>query len=153
MSRPPSDSLQFDLLDGNRRVGWVSGATIGFRGFASETEAASGAWVAHRSVTRRLAQRRGGPAPPTDVEPVTVARGGDREVILAGDKPIATLLRPGADSRAGPESFAFEIEVPVAADELTMRSIAYRVYRTLRNSGAGWARWTTGVPRVEPTKD
>lgn len=154
MSRLPSFSLQFDLLDGDRRVGWVNGTTIGFRGFANESEAAGGAWVAHRSVARRLAQRRGEPAPATDVEPVSVVRENDREVILASGKPIATLLRPAADSRAGAESFGFEIEVPVPADELTMRSIAYRVYRTLRSSGVGWARWTTGgAARLEPTKD
>src|SRR3712207_2312143 len=96
MSLPPP--LQLDLLDGARLVGWVKGPAIGFRGFANENEAAGAAWVAHRTLARRLARRHGGPVPPIDVEPLSLVQDGDRSVILASGRSIATLVRPGAGS-------------------------------------------------------
>jgi hypothetical protein len=136
MSLPPP---AFDLLDGTQLVGWVRGWTVGFRGFANENEAAGAACVAHRTLARRLAQRHGGPAAPIDAEPLSLVQDGDRQVILASGQPIATLVAPGVDSLSGPDSFGFEIEVPQPADERSMRSLAYRTYRTLRTSGARWA--------------
>jgi hypothetical protein len=141
MSLPPPSSLELDLLDGDRAVGWITGSAVGFRGFANETEAAHAAWVAYRALTRRLARRHGGRPAPIDVEPLAIARDADRETILASDRPIATLVRPSTHSRSGPETFGFEIPVPVAADELAMRSKAYLMYRTLRKSGLRWAMW------------
>jgi hypothetical protein len=146
MSLQPTESPRFDLLDGQRLVGWVNGRTIGFHGFADENEVGGAAWVAHRILARRLARRHGGPPAPTAAEPLSLVREGDREVILASDKPIATLVRPDVDSRASSASLAFEIEVPLPPDELTMRSIAYRIYRTLRASGVRWAMWHNRRP-------
>jgi hypothetical protein len=140
MSLPPPPDL--DLFDRARLVGWVRSSAVGFRGFANENEAAGAAWIAYRALARRLARRNGGPMPPIDVEPLSLARDGDRAVILARGRPIATLVLPGADSPSGPDTFGFEIEVPPpAADELSMRSLAHRIYRTLRKSGARWAMW------------
>jgi hypothetical protein len=141
MSLPPPDSLAFDLLDGDRVVGWISGRAVGFRGFATEHEAAHAAWVAHRTIARQRARRHGGRPVPIDVEPLSLRQDADRAVILAGGRPVATLVRPDADSRSGPDSFGFEIEVPLAAGELPMRSIAHHVYHTLRKSGLRWAMW------------
>jgi hypothetical protein len=141
-----TDSPSFDLLDGKRVVGWVNGHTIGFHGFADENEVGGAAWVAHRILARRLAHRNGGPPAPTNVAPLSLVRDGDRELILASDQPIATLVRPDVDSRASSGPLAFEIEVPLPPDELTMRSIAYRMYRTLRASGVRWAMWHNRRP-------
>ena len=44
---PPFD---FDLIDADRSVGWITGETVGFRGFADETEATHAAWIAHRTL-------------------------------------------------------------------------------------------------------
>ena len=140
MSLPPP-ATDLELFDGARLVGWVRGRAVGFRGFASESEAASAAWVAHTTLARRLARRNGGATPPVEVEPLSLLPDGERALILAGDRPIATLVPPSADSLSGPDSFGFEIQVPVPAGELFMRSLAYGVYRTLRKSGARWARW------------
>jgi hypothetical protein len=146
MSLPPP-APDLDLFDGARLVGWVRASAVGFRGFANENEAAGAAWIAYRTLARRLARRHGGPMPPIDVEPLTLARDGDRAVILASGRPIATLVLLGADSPSGQDSFGFEIEVPPpAADELSMRSLAHRIYRALRKSGARWAMWER--PRV-----
>lgn len=159
MSLPPP-RRDLDLFDGTRLVGWVNGTAIGFRGFANENEAAGAAWVAHRTLARRLARRHGGAMPPVDVEPLSIARDDDRVIIRASGRPIATLVLPGAESPSGPESFGFEIQVPpAAADELSVRSLAHRIYRTLRKSGARWAMWEwrrvsgrRGTPRQRPAQ-
>jgi hypothetical protein len=141
MSLPPPSSLALDLLDGDRAVGWISGSAVGFRGFANETEAAHAAWVAHRTLARRLARRHGGRPAPIDIEPLSIAADAERETILASGRPIAALVRPSDKSRSGPETFGFEIQVPLTAGELAMRSKAYLMYRTLRKSGVRWAMW------------
>ncbi|HEX2122315.1 MAG TPA: hypothetical protein VHL59_11790 [Thermoanaerobaculia bacterium] len=141
-SLPPPDSLELSLVDGGRIVGWVKDQAVGFLGFANETEAAHAAWVAHRRLAQRLAHRHGGPPAPVDVEPLSLRQDGDRVVILASGEPVATLVLPAADSLSGPDSFGFEIEVPPpATDALAMRSVAHRIYHTLRGSGLPWAMW------------
>lgn len=157
MSLPPPALLQVDLLDGNRRFGWMRDQTIGFSGFASHTEAAHAAWVAYRRLARHLARRYGGRPAPIDVEPLTLKRDGDRETILASGRPFASLVRPGVDSPSGEDWFGFEIPVPLPPDELTMRGIAYRMYHTLRKSGIRWAMWerprvTTAQRAAEPAR-
>jgi hypothetical protein len=140
--------LALDLTDTGRRVGWVEGDTIGFRGFGSEVEAAHAARVAHRTIARRLARQHGGRSVLVDTEPLAHERRGDTERVLASGLPIATLLRPGPESRSGPDHFGFELRIPGRADELTMRSMSYLAYRTLRESGLRWAMWTGDGRRV-----
>ena len=135
MTTRTAHPLDLDLLDGSRLVGWVRGRTVGFRGFANESEAAGAAWIAYKALARRLARRQGGPAAPTGVEPLSLQEVGDRKVLHASGQPFATLITPSDESLSGPRSFGFEIEVPQPADELSMRSLAYRIYRTLRASG------------------
>jgi len=135
---PPS---QFELLDMGRVVGWIDGSRVGFVGFADEREVASAAWLAYRTISRRVARRLRIRPIPIDTEPLVLAKHGNREVILASGLPIATLLRPGSDSRSGPHAFGFTVSLPRPADELTVRSTAYSIYRTLRKSGLPWALW------------
>lgn len=140
MATPPPTPM-LDLRDGDTDVGWIEGNAIGFRGFGTEADAAHAAWVAHRTVARRFARESGRRPPPIDTEPLSIGRSGDLELILASGRPIATLLRPGVGSRRGPESFGFELVVPVRAEELKMRAIAYLVNRALRRSGIRWDVW------------
>jgi hypothetical protein len=135
---PPS---QLDLLDMGRVIGWIAGSRVGFLGFADEREVASAAWLAYRTISRRLARRLRIRPIPIDTEPLALAKHGNREVILASGRPIATLLRPGSDSRSGPHAFGFTVNLPLPADELTVRSMAYSIYRTLRKAGLPWALW------------
>lgn len=139
--RAPRPPLALDLVDADRRVGWVSGHTVGFRGFADEVEAAHAAWVAYRSLSRRLARRFGTRPIPIDIGSVALQRRGKDEVILASGRMIGTLVRPGPESPAGPDSFGFEIAIPHVTDELGMRSKAHFIYRTLRKAGTRWALW------------
>jgi hypothetical protein len=149
---PPS---QLDLLDMDRVVGWIDGSRVGFLGFADEQEAASAAWLAYRTVSRRLARRLGIRPIPIDTEPLALAQEKNHEVILASGRPIATLLRPGVNSRSGPHTFGFTVTLPAPADELAVRSTAYAIYRTLRKSGLRWALWARAprsVPATSPSR-
>lgn len=139
LSLPPPAT--FDLVDGDRVVGWVNGSTLGFGGFGGVTEAAHAAWVAHRTVSRLLARRQGRRPVPIDTEPLSLARHGDRVYVQASGRPIAAIVPP-EDTNGDGGSFGFEITVEDDLDELTMRSLAYRVYRTLRKSGVRWTMWS-----------
>ncbi|HEU4566000.1 MAG TPA: hypothetical protein VFS05_15175 [Gemmatimonadaceae bacterium] len=138
----------FELTDADRSIGWIVGNVVGFRGFASDVEAAHAAWVAYRTLARRLARGRGERLVPIDTEPLSIHRRAEGEVILASGREIATLVRPGEGSRSGPDSFGFEIPVPSPADELTVRAKAQLIYRTLRKSGIRWALWQPGAGRL-----
>ena len=142
--------VRLDLMDGDRVVGWVSGNRVGFRGFANEVEAAHAAWVAYRTLSRRLARRYGTRPIPIHIEAITIQRRDGDEVVLASGRKIATLVRPGAHSLAGPDSFGFELAIPQVTDELGMRSKAHFIYRTLRKAGTRWALWerTTSSERA-----
>ena len=140
LAQPPP--FEMDLLDADRMVGWIAGNTIGFRGFADETEATHAAWIAHRTLARRIARTHGMRLVPIDVEPLAIKRDGDdkNEIILASNRPIATLIRSGSHSRVT-DSFGFELAVPSPMSEFELRGVAYLIYRTLRKSGVRWALW------------
>lgn len=140
LAQPPP--FELDLRDSDRAVGWIRENVIGFRGFGDETEAIHAAWIAHRTLARRIARSHGMRLVPIDVEPLALARGdaGAADAILASNRPIASLVRPSADS-AVRDSFGFELAVPVPMTELQLRGVAYLIYRTLRKSGIRWALW------------
>jgi hypothetical protein len=151
MAVPPP--RRFDLRDGGTVVGWVEGTRFGFRGFGNADEAAHAAWVAYRTMQRRLARAAGRRLIPIDIEPMSLVRRDDAELILAGGRPIATLVRPGADSPSGPVSFGFELELPEPADRLSVRSTAYLAYRTLRRSGIRWTMWLPERPAPSASRE
>jgi hypothetical protein len=131
---PPSTQ---PLTHDDRVVGWLDGDAFAFLGFADASEASGAAWVAYRTVARRLARRSGRPLPPVDIQPVSLRRRGDHDVIVTGSLEVARLIRP---IKSG-DTYGFAIRVPSPADELTMRSLAYLAYRTLRRSGTRWSMW------------
>ena len=139
--------LDLDLVDAGRTTGWIADNAVGFRGLGDETEATHGAWVAHRALARRLARTHRVRPVPVDIEPLALRRVEGKEMILASGRPIATLIRPGSDSRTG-DSFGFELRIPTPATELQMRAMAYLIYRTLRKSGVRWTLWRPGARRV-----
>lgn len=130
------------IVDGNRHVGWVSGGLLGFRGFDSEDQAMHAAWVVYRTIARRLAWRDGRRPMPVDIEEIGIRRGPMADRILAGGRPIATLIHPGSRSRSGPDGFGFELELPDSLDQASIQAKADLAYRTLRRSGVAWALWT-----------
>ena len=95
---PPID---LTLVDADRMAGWIAGDVVGFRGFGDETEATHAAWVARRTLARRLARTHGIRPVPVDIEPLALHHVEGKETILASGRPIADLIRPGPDSRSG----------------------------------------------------
>lgn len=137
----PPPPLRRDLVDGERAVGWIDANEIGFRGFADAREAAHAAWIAYRTIARRLARTFGTRPIPIDVEPLAVRRDGDGEAIVTSTRRIATLLRPGDESRSGESSFGFAITLAEPTSELEVHPLADLAYRTIRKSGVRWALW------------
>ncbi len=133
--------IALELVDAGRTVGWIVDDGVAFGGFADQTEATHAAWLAHRTLMRRLARTHGLRPLPVDSVPLAVVREAERNVILANGQPIAELLGPDADGRVGPGHFGFQLRVPQPADELRMRALAHLVYRALRKSGIRWALW------------
>jgi hypothetical protein len=147
--------LALELSDMGRPVGWIEGDVVGFRGFADEHEAAHAAWVAHRTLARRIARTTGGRPIPIGTERLRIARQDGAELVMAGGLPIATLVRPGATSPSGPDSFGFAIRIPSPTYEARVRGMAYLVYRTLRKSGIRWTMWSRdgrNAARAEPER-
>jgi hypothetical protein len=145
LAHPPP--FEMDLVDADRVVGWIIGKTIGFLGFRDGTEATHAAWIAHRALARRIARTHGMRLIPIGVEPLTLERSDDgtNDVILATNRPIATLITPGSHSRVS-DSFGFELTVPSPMSEFELRGVAYLMYRTLRKSGVRWALWRPATP-------
>jgi len=134
------DRRTMDLMDVDQQVGWINGDRVGFRGFATDEEAAHAAWVAHRTMTRRLARSHNLRPVPIGSEPLALQRAGDEELVVASSGPVATLIRPDHDGPGGDDSYGFELSVPQPADEVLVRAMAHLIYRTLRKSGVRWTR-------------
>ena len=145
LAQPPP--LLMDLVDADRVVGWIRASVIGFRGFGDETEAIHAAWIAHRTLARRIARTHGMRLVPIDVEPLALKQTDDdtTDIILASNRPIATLLRRGSEGQVR-DSFAFELTVPSPISQFELRGMAYLIYRTLRKSGVRWALWRPDTP-------
>jgi hypothetical protein len=139
---PPPSTLH--LHDADRTVGWINGNRVGFRGFATDEEAAHAAWVAYRTLTRRLARSHGLRPVPIGTEPLALQRDGDRWLIVASAGSIATLVEPDQDVTRD-ASYGFELAVPQPADEVLVRALAHLIYRTLRKSGVRWGARPTRV--------
>jgi hypothetical protein len=144
---PPA---HWNLYDAERAVGWTTEHAVGFLGFADQTEAMHAAWIAYRALNRRLARDQGTRPVPIDTAAMAVQRQGDRELILADTRPIATLVRLDEQNPTGGHSFGFEVEIPEPADELRVRAMAHLMYRTLRKSGVRWALWQPDARGAEP---
>ncbi len=147
-SLPPPHGTE--LTAEGHTFGWLGDGTIGFRGFANLDEAMSAAWMAHRTLARRLARIDGTRLAPIDVEPLALAGDGASDGIIAGGRRIGTLIRPGDDSPSGPDSFGFEIDVPAPHDPARLRAAALFVFRTLRRSGIRWTMWRTDTRAAAP---
>jgi hypothetical protein len=130
--------LELDLMDGDRRYGWIAGDRVGFTGFGDHVEAVQAAWVAHRTVMQRHAGSPGAAPASYDARTFALVRYGEDEVILANETPIAVLVRPGTDGTSDPDSYGFVVRIPGDADRLAVRATAYRIYLALKSSGIPW---------------
>jgi hypothetical protein len=108
---------KYDVQDSSgERIGWISGRSIGFRGFATETDAREGAVEAWRALDRVLRQHcaecpRHQPA----LDRLRTVHDGAYEWFYDGTAPIARLLRP--QRRAYDGSFGVEFVLPSSASQ------------------------------------
>jgi hypothetical protein len=130
-----------DLMDDDVRVGWRTPTAIGFTGFANEVEAAGAAWVAHRTLQRRLARFSGARPIPIDTERLAIADREGARVVIAAGREVARIVAPFDDERQTESWTGFELHLDSPLDELTMRAATLLVYRTLRRSGIRWSMW------------
>lgn len=127
------------LLHDERPVAWLSGNRFGFSGFADPTEAANAAWVAFRTISRKLAPVLGVRPSPIDIEPLRIEWRDGAETIFASHRPIAALVRPDADAPSAPRWFGFTIEVPPEIGGRQLRGAVHAAHRALLKSGVGWS--------------
>ena len=127
------------LLHRERPIGWLQGNTFGFFGFADARDAANAAWVAHRTVSRRLARTLGTRPTPIDIEPLSIESRNGLDVITASGRPVALLVRPGHASPHGSDWFGFTIEVPPVVRAREMPGIMRTASRALLKSGLAWS--------------
>jgi hypothetical protein len=127
------------LLHDERPIGWLAGTTFGFVGFADAREAANAAWVAYRTVSRKVAPLLGVRPTPIDIEPLSIESRDGREMILASGRPVAALVRPDPESPGGRVWFGFAIEVSPAIGERMMPAIMRAAGHALLKSGIRWS--------------
>lgn len=127
------------LLHDERPVAWLSGNRFGFSGFADPMEAANAAWVAYRTISRKLARVLGARPTPIDIEPLRIEWRDGRETILASNRPIAALVRADGDEPTASRWFGFSIDVPWEVGDLMMRDAVLAAHRALLKSGVGWS--------------
>jgi hypothetical protein len=127
------------LLHRERPIGWLEGHTLGFFGFADTRDAANAAWVAYRTVSRKVASLLGTRPTPIDIEPLSIERRNGRDVIEASGRPFAQLIRPGPESMSGPDWFGFSIEVPPLVSQRALPGIMRAASHALLKSGLPWS--------------
>jgi len=127
------------LLHRERPIGWLEGNTLGFFGFADVRDAANAAWVAYRTVSRKLARALGTRPTPIDIEPLSIESRNGLDVIAASGRPIALLVRPGHAWTNGSDWFGFAIEVPPVVRAHEMPGIMRAASRALLKSGLAWS--------------
>ena len=98
------------------KIGWISGRSVGFRGFVTETDARQGAVAAWRALDLVLRQHcAGGPRHEPALDRLRTVQDGAYEWFSDGTAPIARLLRPRR--RAYDGSFGVELVLPSSATE------------------------------------
>ena len=145
--------LELDLMDGDRRYGWLTGDRVGFVGFGDHVEAVQAAWVAHRTVMRRHARSPGAAPMSDDARTFALVWYGEDEMILANETPIAALVRPDADGASDSDSYGFVIRIPGDANDIDVRATAYRIYLALKSSGVRWTLRRANVPPAAREQD
>jgi hypothetical protein len=109
------DKHQIEDSSGTK-IGWISGRSIGFRGFATETDAREGSVAAWRALHRVLRQHcAGGPRHEPAFDRLRTVHDGAYEWFYDGTAPIARLLRP--QRRAYDGSFGVELVLPSCASQ------------------------------------
>jgi len=112
--------------DHDGRIGWINGATIGFRGFATESDAREAAIAGRRALDRALRGHfPGWPGADVALERVHIVNDGAYDWFYDGKIAVARLLRP--HRRAYDASFGIELVLPSFSNEGVAIAAAYAV--------------------------
>ena len=136
---------KYDVQDSSgTKIGWISGRSIGFRGFATETDARDGAVAAWRALDRVLRQccaecPRRQPA----LDRLRTVHDGAYEWFYDGTAPIARLLRP--QRRAYDGSFGIELVLPSSAGH----GVAIAAARRIASATAPYREEFASSPRTD----
>jgi hypothetical protein len=107
-------------------IGWITGRTIGFRGFVTEDDARDATVAAWRALDRALRQQFAGwPRYEPNLDQLRTMHDGAYEWFYDGTAPIARLLRP--QRRAYDYSFGIELVLPSYASEGVAIAAAHSV--------------------------
>jgi hypothetical protein len=118
----------FDLLEDGVQVGWLRAGILGFRGFASQQQAARAGAVAADTLIRWYATRwYSMPLPWREDEPCT-------RPIRAEHTVIGRVLAPH-EVEAGATTHAIELGIPHDAWSAVMLELAQRTYTALAAAG------------------
>ena len=155
MAIPPPTSYD----NGRHRISWVRGHTIGVVGFDHALDAANAAWIANRTLSRKLAPLTGTRPIPVGTEPLALVSIDVREMIVTPAGPFAELLRPEPGVAGGRETFGFEVAVPKWVSAADVHILADFAYRTIRKSGVPWTsirgerKWRSARIRRAPAAE
>ena len=107
-------------------IGWISGRTIGFRGFVTEDDARRATVAARHAFDKALAQQfTGWPCREPKLDELRTMRDGAYEVFHDANGAVARLLRP--HRRAHDSSFGIELALPTYAPEGVAITTAHSV--------------------------
>ena len=125
-------------------IGWISGRSIGFRGFATEIDAREGAVAAWRALDRVVRQHfPEGPRHELVLDRIRTVHDGAYEWFYDGTAPIARLLRP--QRRAYDGSFGIELVLPVRTGD----GVAIAAARSMASATAPYREDFASSPRAD----
>ena len=121
---------KYRLEDGTGvAVGWINGRSVGFRGFATESDAREAAIAARRALDVALRHEYPGWPAQESIGEVRAIHDGADEWFYGGTRAIARLLRP--QRRAYNYSFGIELLLPSYASEGVAITAAYSLARAI----------------------
>ena len=119
---------RFDLVYGDREIGWVRERAIGFNGFGDRAAARRAAAVAYDALAGWLARQRRFDAPPRNGHALRLQREGRIDQLVLGEVPVGQLFYRGTD-----DGYAFELDLPPRIGATL--SAAQVMYYALERSG------------------
>ena len=126
------------------KIGWISGRSIGVRGFVTEADAREAAVAARWALDRVLSQHCAEwPRHETALDRIRTVHDGAYEWFSDGTVPIARLLRP--QRRAYDGSFGIELVLPSSAGH----GVAIAAARSIASATAPYREEFASFPRTD----
>ncbi len=133
-------SARYQLIEGDRNIGFIDGTLIVFHGFTGPSDASRAAWEAYRALELKRTGRK--PFSYGQEIGLSLELGKEQYVTLAGTGMIARLIPP-VDPAPPFDEWGFEMdlavnaeaETPSALNEIFVTATARVMWRGIRGSG------------------